>query len=111
MKKIKFIVSFTILCVLLLSCKKAEIQSSIERENIETINELWRTPSGIVIPYSEKKNWKEYLKKHYNESKIGGYQYISNFCTTPSIKKGTECTSSKNGDCTNAFSCTTCGNC
>ena len=92
------------------SCNKAEVapdNSTTEQTAV------WRTPNGYVIPYSEKDNWKDYLKNELGQEKLDASRYKSRGCTTPTIKCGLECieTRDRDADCTKASSCAPCMNC
>ncbi len=115
MFKMKKLAYFSLLGLIVLgsivSCQKEQPtpQSPQTEANVPR-NAVWVTPNGKVIPYSERANWKEYVKEHFTEekelAKIG-----SRACQTTAIVCGLECVKRVGNDCSKESACAPCMNC
>lgn len=95
-----------------ISCEKEKVSNESTVENPEAV---WLTPNGYVIPYSQKNNWKSYLKKELTEmnNKFKPVKYYgSRRCSRDTFKCGLECIEvSSQSDCTKESACAPCMNC
>lgn len=108
----KKIVYFALLVLLVgsnvVSCKKKEVVSQVATV---AENAVWVTPTGKVIPYAERANWKEYVRNNFSNEKIDARRYGSQECSTATIKCGLKCVAKVGNDCSRASACAPCTNC
>lgn len=79
-----------------------------------TENMVWRTPDGYLIPYSERDNWKEYVKTNLSQEKIDERKrYKSQGCVSNGNTCAFECVETRDryGDCIKVEPCAPCANC
>lgn len=110
MKKLLLICGIVISTVVMSSCNKHEV---VKTQQTATSQEAhWRTPNGYLIPYSEKDNWKSYLKTNLEENSKRAQYYKSQDCTLPNSTCNLECVSSPEAaDCIRTSACAPCMNC
>lgn len=77
-------------------------------------NAVWRTPTGYVIPYSEKDHWEQYIKENTSPEKVAdAKRYVSQYCVTGGTNCALECvqTTNRYHDCIKESACAPCANC
>ena len=109
MKKLFLLCGIVISTLVMSSCNKHEpIQTQVETSQ----EAHWRTPNGYLIPYSEKDNWKQYLKESLDENNKRAQYYKSQDCTLENSNCNLECVSSSQAaDCIRTSACAPCMNC
>jgi hypothetical protein len=110
MKKLILFAGIVISTFALSSCNKQE--PIMTQQNATSQEAYWKTPDGYLIPYSEKGNWKQYLKDNLEENKIGTKYYGSKSCVFENSRCSLECVEvTKPSDCTKTSACAPCINC
>lgn len=110
MKKLFLICGIVISTLVMSSCNKHEpIQTQVETSQ----EAHWRTPNGYLIPYSEKDNWKDYLKQNLEQDKFAPIKYYgSKSCVLENSRCSLECVQvSDPDDCIKESACAPCINC
>lgn len=110
MRKVVYFLLFSVIVGgTIFSCEKEE---AVPQSTTVDKNAVWVTPNGKVIPYSERANWKEYVRENFSEEKIDGKKYGGFACTTPTITCGLECKVNNTlTDCNKVSTCAPCMNC
>ncbi len=111
MKKLFLICGIAISIGAMNSCNKQDV---IKTQRSETAQEAyWRTPNGYLIPYSEKNNWKDYLKQNLEQDKFAPIKYYgSKSCVLENSRCSLECVQvSDPDDCIKESACAPCINC
>lgn len=108
-KMIYFLLFSVIVGGTMFSCEK---EGAVPQSMTVDKNAVWVTPNGKVIPYSERANWKEYVRENFSETKIDDRKIGSQPCTTETISCGLKCVVNKStNDCSKVSECAPCMNC
>jgi hypothetical protein len=104
---------FLLLCGILLSfsaCQKETIFPQAESTKL-----MCKTSYGDFVSCADLEDKELWFQEIGSKEKAAGYDYKWYSCTLQdrfgNYVAGGQCTSFKNGGCTNAHACTPCGNC